>query len=140
MSDAMSSVDKALRALRDAGLVVSPWGETSARFHIRRPASVDGNRRVDYIRQLHGFRDGELVELDTVDAPMSTLRQSTAGDAWSFSAWDYCPGPGPGDFERVYGSLGEAVLAILEYYFGDPGWMCAEWDAYRLLCLRRNPC
>ena len=131
MADAASEVDEALRPLREAGLVVSPWGETS-RFHIRRPASVAGNRRIDYNRQLHGFRDGEIVVLDTVDAPMSVLQQSPVGDAWSFYAWEYSPGPGPGDFERVYGSLCEAVSAILEYYFGDPAWMCAEWEAYRL--------
>ena len=132
MADAASGVNDALRPLRDAGLIVVPWGETSSRFHIRRPTSVQGNRRVDYSRQLLGSHDGEYVVLETVDSPISILHKSPESDSWSFSAWEYCPGPGPGDFERVYGSLGEAVSAIVEYYFGDPAWMCAEWDAYRL--------
>ena len=120
MADAASEVNDALRPLREAGLIVDPWGETFSRFHIRRPKSVPGNRRIDYSRNLLGCHNGEIVVLETVDSPMSMLDKSPEGDSWSFIVYDDCQGRGPGDFESVYESLGEAVLAIAEYYFGDP--------------------
>ena len=53
------------------------------------------------------------------------------GEVWAFRVWDWCPGPGPGDFENRYSTLAEAIDAVLEYYFGDPGWMCDEFNKYR---------
>jgi hypothetical protein len=39
---------------------------------------------------------------------------------WIFEVSEYIPGPGPGDFQRLFDSLDEAIAAVLEYYFGDP--------------------
>ncbi len=132
MTESALEVDEALLLLRDAGLVILPQGESRSRFHIRRPRSVEGNRRLEYSRNLIGFVNNEPVVVETLDAPMSMLERSESSEMWNFSVWEWCPGPGPGDFERSYPALRQAVSDILGYYFGDPGWMCTEWETYRL--------
>jgi hypothetical protein len=42
---------------------------------------------------------------------------------WIFEVWEYIPGPGPGDFQRFFDTLDEAIDAALDYYFGDPAAM-----------------
>lgn len=138
MADSSAEKEEALLLLRNRGLIVSPRGSELTRFHIRRPSGIEGNRREDYQRDFCGFRDGEMIVLDTLDAPLGVLEQSPEPGAWLFRVWDYAPGPGPGDFEREYESFDEAVSAVLDYYFGDPAWMCAEWDAFRLSRQRRG--
>ena len=36
-----------------------------------------------------------------------------------FTHWEFCPGPGPGDFEVVFQTIEEVVEDVLKYYFGQ---------------------
>jgi hypothetical protein len=130
----MESIDDILttiRRLRDAGLVISE-SEDHERYLMYRPTSVPGNRRVEYEREfLYG---PTLIEIAMLDAPLGSLSylRGQAQPGWVFRVWEWAPGPGPGDFENLYPTLSAAVEAVLEYYFGDPAWMCAQYDRVRL--------
>lgn len=91
MTESALEVDEALLLLRDAGLVILPQGESRSRFHIRRPRSVEGNRRLEYSRNLIGFVNNEPVVVETLDAPMSMLERSESSEMWNFSVWEWCP-------------------------------------------------
>ncbi|MCA9078983.1 MAG: hypothetical protein KDA58_00430 [Planctomycetaceae bacterium] len=119
--------------LRERGLNVRDDGDS--RMQVYRPTCVHGNCREDYEANLItvvGEEYGNDV-IEVLDAPISFLQRSTSGndEGWTFRVWDYCPGPGPGDFEQHYGTLTDAVNGVLEYYFGNPDWMCAEYNQYR---------
>ena len=125
------NIGSAMTRLRSAGLIVS--SDANSGFHFHHPTSVPGNRREGYKQNLIGFKDDELGVTEVLDAPRGGLfRQQVENESgWAFRVWDWCPGPGPGDFERRYSSLEVAIDAVLEYYFGDPAWMCDEYDKYR---------
>jgi hypothetical protein len=130
----------AIERLRAKGLVVHD--NASSRMQFYRTKSTPGNRREEYKANYlvkFGEKYGQEV-VEVLDAPIGGLMQVPAeyGDGWTFRVWDWCPGPGPGDFEKRYRSLAEAIDAVLEYYFGDPGWMCDEYDKHRREKQRRS--
>ncbi|MBW4458770.1 MAG: hypothetical protein KME47_00735 [Nodosilinea sp. WJT8-NPBG4] len=113
------SESEATLKLKEAGLLVdtfSHFGLEGHNYDIAKPASVPGNTRPD---SEFFFWCGE--EGIPCDAPAARLYLTEKG--WIFEVWVFIPGPGPGDFRRLFPSPDEAVNAIVEYYFGDPSEM-----------------
>jgi hypothetical protein len=50
---------------------------------------------------------------------MPTLRLWGEAGHWNVEVRDYVPGPGPGDFRKIFVSLDDALRSILSYFF-DP--------------------
>ncbi|SRR5260370_23964306 len=125
MKTSPENYETQLRPLRAAGLVVEyivPWDRDT--FSVYRPRTVKGNHRPDYQRFFRESPEPHSRIVDHIDAPKGYLRWNAEG--WSFRIWEWIPGPGPGEFERIYPTLEAAVQAVLEYYFGDPAWMNTE--------------
>lgn len=123
----------AVERLRGNGLIV--YDNASSTMQLYRTKSTPGNRREEYKASFFvkiGEKFGQDVA-EALDAPIGGLMRvrTVTGEVWAFRVWDYCPGPGPGDFEKRYLTLAEATDAVLEYYFGDPGWMCDEYNKHR---------
>ena len=129
--DSDANIATATKRMQDAGLVVHCDG--SSRFQFHRPTMMPGNRREGYKQTLIGLKGENLDVTEVLDAPLGGLFRlpNENGGGWAFRIWDWCPGPGPGDFEIRYPSLEEGVDAVLEYYFGDPSLMCDEYDEFR---------
>lgn len=82
-------------------------------YLISLPESAGGNVLFDekvYTRDDQG--QDQLTRMPTL-----TL-WGEAGD-WNISAWEWVPGPGPGDFKKKLVSLDEALAKIMSYFF-DP--------------------
>ena len=131
--ETLSEFTAAVERLRANGLTVHH--NASSRMQLYRTKSIPGNRREEYKASFFvkiGEEFGQDV-VEVLDAPIGGLMRAPAenGEVWAFRVWDCCPGPGPGDFEKRYSTLAEAIDGVLEYYFGDPGWMCDEYDKHR---------
>lgn len=129
--ESAAEMDAAIQRLRAAGLVVHGNGTLTRGFLVHRPTSVPGNRREGYAANIVGVTDEYTLDaVEVLDAPIgAVLRADMGAGGWAFRVWDWCPGPGPGDFERRYPTLESTVTAVLDYYFGDPGWMCDEYNS-----------
>ena len=91
----MSNTDlTAMQRLQQAGLQIKSFGSTGT------------------------FANG-YAAWDPLADDMSTARIYPLEGRWIFEVWEYTPGPGPGDFQRFFDSLNEAIDAVLDYYFGD---------------------
>jgi len=109
--------DAAIRRLLDAGLIVRKFEDRSpypGGYCVCKPANVVGNIRDDYECY---FEDESIL----TNAPCADV--FPMNDSWIFRVWESVPGLGPGDFVKEYASFDESVVALLEYYFGDPSWM-----------------
>jgi hypothetical protein len=106
--------EEAIIKIKNAGLLVAsidPDTKFGNGYSIAKPKYTAGNARENYEFE---FGSEEIV----CDAPGVTLYPNEQG--WGIEVWDWVPGPGPGDFQQFFSSIDEAVLAILDYYFGDP--------------------
>ncbi|MBO3460427.1 hypothetical protein G7B40_019980 [Aetokthonos hydrillicola Thurmond2011] len=107
---------KAVARLEKAGLLVRSLGSVSPfanGYSIAKPKSTPGNIRKDYECS---WGSEEIP----CDAPGANLYPKESKSKWIFEIWEWLPGPGPGDFQKSFESIDEAIAAILEYYFGDP--------------------
>jgi hypothetical protein len=104
----------AIQRLQEAGLLVSSRGSVGPvthMFHIAKPTAIPGNARQVNI----GSWGAENIPIDAPSADIYLWNQQ-----WVFEVSEYIPGPGPGDFQRFFDTLDEAIDAVLDYYFGDP--------------------
>src|SRR5262245_39572268 len=104
----------AIQRLQQAGLLVDlngPIGPFANGFAVGKPTATSGNSRPG-MKGLWGPDD------IPINAPAAAVYPWEG--QWIFEVAEYIPGPGPGDFQRFFDSLDEAVSAVLDYYFGDP--------------------
>jgi hypothetical protein len=126
--------DAALDQLRATGLVIFSSDCERQSFQVYRPVSIPGNRREGFTKNMiHslGNYPTDEPEVDVLDAPSCCVLHEKNTDNWTLQVWNWTPGPGPGDFRKQYQTLQEIIEAILEYYFGDPAWMCDEYNKHR---------
>lgn len=122
----MSIPASSLEKLRAAGLVTfRPFRTTHGviidGIRVAKPRSTPGNA-------LQG--EGSMLaiaagkEVTTLDAPI--LELYTNGNSWFVRSHDWVPGPGPGDFVNEWSTVDQAVIDILDFYFGPPARMEAK--------------
>lgn len=90
-------------------------------YIVIKPGSAGGNRIEGYeiwFTNLAG-------EQELSDAPGAVI--FPVEKSWGVSVSEYVPGPGPGDFEKIFSSEQKAVSAIVEYYFG----LSPEFQAFK---------
>lgn len=81
-------------------------------YIVIKPVSAGGNRIEGY----EGWFTNLSGEQELSDAPRTVI--FSIEKSWSVSVSEYVPGPGPGDFEKIFSSEQKAISAIVEYYFG----------------------
>ena len=118
----MKVPNPALGRLHAKGLVTSPaFPADHVAFPdgviVGKPASVRGN-------SLPGYESGWGGSRILVDAPVIYLHSN--GAQWFVTSVQAEPGPAPGDFVDTWSTAEEAVLDVLDYYFGDPRRMQAQ--------------
>ncbi len=108
---------QAIQKLEKTGLLVLPFGSISPfpnGYSIAKPTSVLGNTRKD-CECLFGN------DKIPCDAPVANIYPKE--NKWVFEISEWIPGPAIGDFQHLFGSIDDAVLSILDYYFGNPSRM-----------------
>jgi len=79
---------------------------------------IPGNRRQDC-----EFLMTTESQVDKVLCHFPGSRLYPRANKWIFEVWEFIPGPGPGDFQEEFTSIGDAIPVILDYYFGNPSKM-----------------
>ena len=122
----MAAIDaRHIDKLRAASLVVSePFLPDHSAFPegviVGKPATVQGHSLPDY-ETLWVDAEGRSVSLD---APVVYLHGE--GRCWYVTSHDSIPSPGVDDFVTTWGTPEEAVLDILDFFFGAPYRMDAK--------------
>jgi len=79
-----------------------------------------GNKVPGYITSVissvRGYNVESLIEINS-DCPL--VRIEMFEDQFIVSVWNWVPGPGPGDFEKVFETEDEATNFAWSYFFGN---------------------
>lgn len=119
MGVAAPQLEQATAQLAAAGLVVEVQRDDAEEFRLLcwRPSAVPGNRRDGWALPVQTD-----AGVDVLDAPVVLVLWAAARPGWLVRPAVTFGGFGPKPWDREVGSLTDAAVAVLDYYFGDPEW------------------